>query len=659
MEKEYDEKKYIELDLDKFFRENDEFNMLKTLQEMYVSSYKLELEIKPMVTNEIDSVLLCVDTILKMCNLIKDSKNNINLIVNMLNNFNYDETFKESLDKYNNFNAKDNNSYENTINNINNWMNEYHNLKLESSDLVLNEGMININSNVNSVIVDHLHSLSMKNYKFLKDNELLKSYELLLVKIPFLTKLVTNFDDGESNNLNKSVSKYKEIIEDSITLCEFYKKKLKSHCFSNLRSNSVGTVMQSVSVLLLLDGKSLENLRCIINKRLELFKITTNSLSIGLESSLILLFSHILLNHIVFHLLNSFNKDLKVDDFSKMYEIMLLDHFAGHELSGLLQVKNKILEEINKFEFDFPYLSQNSLENGKRTLFSLLESGFLKICTQKITTIISSINVSVDNYMEIESELSNFSEYFDSEHFTKHSTCDEDRVKELALFSDSSSNLSKFIDEKVDSIVDKIRTQVLRKEFKGVELDSLSLYSIQGYNKKFINWMKEIGLLDSILLLSKLNNTENMDKLCKEIAEYYLNPLLSTVVKTIHTMLDQQSQEYNVIDKGGLYMVLLMFGIANLRSYINEKNKYEECKFTRMFEESGLNLAINYYLQFKESNTLPDPLKADASILCMICEEKKNRGIFMENTSYNDIKLLVGSVCEFEEEYSQFRCLLL
>lgn len=56
-------------------------------------------------------------------------------------------------------------------------------------------------------------------------------------------------------------------------------------------------------------------------------------------------------------------------------------------------------------------------------------------------------------------------------------------------------------------------------------------------------------------------------------------------------------------------MVLLMFGIANLKSYVNEKNKYVECRFTRMFEESGLNMAINYYLQFKETKRLPLVLK--------------------------------------------------
>lgn len=550
-ERDYDQNKYIALDLEKFFRENDELNMLKTLQEMYVSSYNLELEMKSLVTNELDSVLLCVDTILQMCSLIKQSKNNLDTICKTVNEFNYDEIFEEACENKVDVPDLEVNQLKLVLDG---WMSNYNREWIENEAYSSESIHIDLNRNVlfkdyekfveksktvkiyvKSMVSEHLHPMTMNNYRLLKRNRLLNSYELLYVKVPLLLRLLRELGGEDTNGLTKETER----------MCEFCKKKLRSHCLTNLSTSNVEILLESISVMFLLDGKGRDNLEYLLRRRLELYNIATSTLVSGSLGVLTQLFSHFFANEVVYEVLSFYTKGLSLDRtiFRESYELKLLDQLTSYSLFKLIEVKQIVSQHIKGLSVDFEWCKlKDKLLEIRDFLMGEFEKTWNKCANDKIANIMLSISGTVNSYMKIKRDLGDFSEYFDNQDFVESAKHDVDgMVTELNEFLLSEESFTQLVDRKLNTTMEKVKDQISLREFKHTQVNSLTVYSIQEYNRKFKSWMGENGVLDSLLVLNKFKPTSNVHALYEIITNKYLEPLVKTAANNIESVRSRSS----------------------------------------------------------------------------------------------------------------------
>ncbi|UKJ88870.2 hypothetical protein MACJ_002116 [Theileria orientalis] len=663
-ERDYDQNKYIALDLEKFFRENDELNMLKTLQEMYVSSYNLELEMKSLVTNELDSVLLCVDTILQMCSLIKQSKNNLDTISKTVNEFNYDEIFEEACKNKVNVPDFEVNQLKSVLDC---WMSSFNREWIEnetyaseSVHIDLNRGVLfqdyerfvekckNVNVYVKSIVSEHLHSMTMNNYRLLKRDRLLNSYELLYVKVPLLLNLLRELGGQDTNGLTKETER----------MCEFCKKKLRSHCSTNLISNKVEILLESVSVIFLLEGKDRENVEFLLKRRLELYNIATSTLVSGSLGVLTQLFSHFFANEVVYEVLALCTKGVSLDRtvFRESYELKLLDQLTSYSLVKLIQVKQVLSQHIKGLIVEFNGCKlEDKLVEIREFLMGEFEKTWSKCANDKIANIMLSISGSVNSYMKIKRDLGDFSEYFDNQDFVESAKHDVDGIvtelNEFLLFEESFGHL---VDRKLNITMEKVKEQMALREFKHTQVKSLTVYSIQEYNTKFKSWLGENGVLDSLLVLNKFKPTSNVYALYEIITNKYLEPLVKAAAKNI----ESSELEGKGEDDNGLYMVMVAYAASNLKSYINELSGYRECALSKHLEESALLAGIEYYIKNTSADTVEKSVERDASILSMICGDTLENSDSGLRDKYLEFKNNLPDVRKYQEFYSSFKNLM-
>ncbi|BAM41152.1 conserved hypothetical protein [Theileria orientalis strain Shintoku] len=697
-ETDYNQNKYIALDLEKFFRENDELTMLKTLQEMYVSSYNLELEMKSLVTNELDSVLLCVDTILQMCSLIKQSKNNLDTISKTVNEFNYDEIFEEACK--NKVDVPDLEVNELKLL-LDGWMSNYNRECIEnetygseSTHIDLNRDLLfqnygnfverckNVKIYVKSIVSEHLHGMTMSNYRLLKRNRLLNSYELLYVKVPLLLNLLEELGGEDTNGLTKETER----------MCEFCKKKLRSHCLTNLSSSEVEVLLESVSVMFLLDGKGRENAEFLLKRRLEMYNIASSALVSGSLGVLTKLFSHFFANEVLYEVLTLYTKEVSLDRsiFRESYEPKLLDQLGSYSLVKLIQVKQVVSQHIQELSVDFDGCKlKDKLEEKRAFLNEEFEKTWTKCTNDKIANIMLTISGSVNSYTKIKRDLGDFSEYFDSQDFVENTKHDVDEmVTELNEFLLSEKSFSHLVDRKLDATMEKVKEQMALREFKHGRMEALTVYSIQEYNTKFKAWLGENGVLDSLQVLNKFKPTKNVYALYEIVTNRYLDPLVKAAAKKAEshrtsksTRVDQpgdsaeptdNSQEGGKLEDkeddseseekregdNGLYMVMVAYAASNLKSYINELSGFRECVLSKHLEESALAAGMEYYIKNITGGTLGKSAERDAGILSMICGDKLERSDAGLKEKYTQFKNKLPDGRKYEKFYASFKNLM-
>ncbi|ORM41310.1 uncharacterized protein BXIN_0814 [Babesia sp. Xinjiang] len=171
------------LDIERLFVDTDEITVLKTLQNMHLANYKLEDEIKGIMTNGIEPITLYSGTMLGMCNLVRETQTGLNELARHCRNFEIakaeeyesdpdvsnDTEIKEVVDRYSLLHYNDT-----SVSSLCQGK--------ERSDYVT----------VLLKSVDILQRVSMENFRLLKGGKLLKSYQLLKIRSPALMTLVTH-----------------------------------------------------------------------------------------------------------------------------------------------------------------------------------------------------------------------------------------------------------------------------------------------------------------------------------------------------------------------------------------------------------------------------------------------------------------------------------
>ncbi|EKX72772.1 hypothetical protein BEWA_013310 [Theileria equi strain WA] len=636
---ECNEDEYIHLDLDSLFREADELGVMKTLQMMHLCSHKLELDIKSLVTSELDSVLLCVTTILEICSLIKNSRTNLDNVGALIKSFGF-------YDKFSSSKALDEPLDGSCLCIVSEWLKEESDGMRELKSLDIDALLAKIPDNskllLTSMAMDALQTTSMKNYRLLKTNKVLQSYHLLHTKSPALITIIECIGPGHVKGIN-------EFVKDIKGSLQFHIDKLRSHCLAVLDSSDVNLVLEILFTLILLSGKAgfdlsggQDGLESVLERRSKLYKIAIHNLQVGSFKSLESLMLQFVANYVfiaaveAIYTKHGIKVELEEHMHADLFAVILKKHLAYYSLNELGTLYNKLLDYpldvtiSSPIEFD----ADAAVKEGISKLHDCILETFKMCACDKISksilaissTICKPVNISVESLYTNDGVNSNYSEYFSCNDLMTNDRDDTEMdldvlFSDLYAFVDLSRNFrdefTSLVHEKLSQLLNVISKHIRSLQIKEQSDETLMLmdeetdvatleiagYLFDGVVHKFLSSNKLVGL---ILSLGKF--PEPLSSQVHDIYEHIATNLLEPIVKHTKMMisslpLESDASQDPLDDEKKLYAVMIMYASFNIKSIVRAENSYRDSKFNNAVDKSALEMAFGLYNGFESVPT--------------------------------------------------------
>lgn len=181
------------LDIERLFVDSDEMTVMKTLQTMHLANFQLDDEMKSVMTEEIEPILLYSGNMLGMCSLIKQTQVSLNQLKTLCQAF---RTCRQDVESENTLFGYDE---ENLANFMDKCITHY---QINGSFPPSLDGEEEFDSTeLLHKAVQLLGRLSMDNFRLLKRNDMLTSYKLLKVRTPAFISLVRHIIEREDAKL--------------------------------------------------------------------------------------------------------------------------------------------------------------------------------------------------------------------------------------------------------------------------------------------------------------------------------------------------------------------------------------------------------------------------------------------------------------------------
>ncbi|KAK1936398.1 hypothetical protein X943_003205 [Babesia divergens] len=190
------EASFQSLDIERLFVDSDEMTVMKTLQNMHLANFQLDNEIKSVMTDEIDPILLYSANMLGICSLIKQAQTAMNELATLC------RTFEAGSGDMGSGKDMPKNDEEEVLRLINHCAMQY---QLDGSFGSIFEKYGRFKRRDAMIrAVQMLKRLSMDNFRLLKANKFVASYKLLKVMSPALMALVRHVIQHEDTLVHPS-----------------------------------------------------------------------------------------------------------------------------------------------------------------------------------------------------------------------------------------------------------------------------------------------------------------------------------------------------------------------------------------------------------------------------------------------------------------------
>ncbi|GFE55490.1 hypothetical protein BaOVIS_028940 [Babesia ovis] len=293
------------IDIERLFVETDEITVMKTLQNMHLANYQLENEIKGVMTEELEPIMLYSGTMLKMCSLVRQAQTGLNDLAQHCRNFDI-EPVAVTPDVDNGHDADT----------------ELIEFMSRCADLRGNDSSID-SLLQNTTSIDHvtlllksmhiLQRISMDNLRLLKRGKLLRSYQLLKVSSPALITLVAHLKErldisaqltntqsvpghtgdfladvisGRQHLLERiSPEDFQEAMRELPGVIRYNLSKLLRNCESAFGSSKLMLLMEASLCLLMDDERYSRDTDRLWRKRTKAVRVESSRLMLGSLSS--------------------------------------------------------------------------------------------------------------------------------------------------------------------------------------------------------------------------------------------------------------------------------------------------------------------------------------------------------------------------------------
>ncbi|KAK2196195.1 hypothetical protein BdWA1_002795 [Babesia duncani] len=642
----YDLDEFLTLDPSSLFRETDEMTTLKTLQRMRLAYADLEEQLKLLMVQENDSVLLYANNVLDVCNTLRNCEAKMDAIAN-LPNHNLLEIVK--------LNPLEEQFDDNELLRKNLFLDST--ISSETIQQVKNKPKL-----VSKCILE-LQGSNLKNYKMLKRNKLLESYNFLK-RLPKLIMVIEHL--LPSLNLHQQdKTTFKLFISQHSKLVQVLFKRLETKCHSVLNFSSVVEhVLQAAGVLLLL-GNLHDTIAKIKQERIS--RLNTAGKSQSLETILLDIFANVILEAFLDNIkdnddpcqyINSTdqctceygaNDSFKQDKVFENACQLIYDKMQMYSVDEIPEAYSKLKQlvedyPVSKGKVNFGLFdnlcinAQGLLHEVSKHLLQTIDKVYFNTATNLVESILLNIDKMLVNYKDPGKEL-----------------------EMLASFKSANvhhqQEFEKLILEKLSLTLVKVNT-LLEVSFANAPLEtveSVVKFDMLIFLQSLQEWIQSSCMHFLMFALEKFPKEVQDD--CQRIQTSMVTYCLEKVLE-LYPPEQHELCHVNIIIAG-----------KSLRMQFFTWNRFKHCQIMDIIDDVALQLvhkSISKELQgcrvkkIRHTRTLSKPLETNMAILSMAMQD----GLYKNAKTCDELKRLIESVTVKKSEtcskmYQTFKHMLL